>query len=217
MGNRRYFCCCIPVRAAVFISSLLSLIGSGLAAGAFFWFVHTIDTRPDLLNDSKVKITSGARIGIIVAGVVFALIAVISLFGFIGSVIRNRRMVRAYSTLVWVAFLVSLALTVFTFYLVFSKSSLVQCYDKDLNEVACSSVITGGRKIGFVVISIIGLLIQLYICVVIRRYVDQLEDEQAYRNDFGLNRGPVNNNSNSTSYYPFQSIDSNRGLLGAKR
>ena len=41
MGTRRHFCCCIPVRAAVFISSLLSLIGGGLGAGAFFWLVHS--------------------------------------------------------------------------------------------------------------------------------------------------------------------------------
>jgi MFS family permease len=210
MGNRRYFCCCIPVRAAVFITSFLSLIGTGLAAGVAFWLVHAIDTRPDLLDDTQIKITSGARIGIIITGVVFAIIAIISLFGFIGSVIRNRRMVKLYSILVWLCFFFSVALTAFTCYLVFSKSSLIQCYDKDLNEVACSSVFNKGRKIGLVVSSVIGLLFQLYICVVIRRYVEQLEDEQAYKHDFGLNK------KNNTSYYPFQSIESRNGLLDNK-
>jgi len=210
MGTRRHFCCCIPVRAAVFISSLLCLLGSGVAAAAFFWLVHTVDTRPDLLNETQVKITSGARVGIIVAGVIFAIIAVISLFGFIGSVIRNRRMVKAYSVLVWICFLLSLAMTVFTSYLVFSNSKLLQCYDKDLSEVSCSSVFSTGRKIGFLISNIISLLIYLYICVVIRRYVDQLEDEQVYKNDFGVNK-------KQTSYYPFQSLESNRGLLDSKR
>jgi len=210
MGNRKYFCCCIPVRVAVFITSLLSLVGSALAAGAFFWFVHAIDTRPDLLDNSQVKINSGARIGIIIAGVILSIIAIISLFGFIGSVVRNRRMVKAYSALVWICFLFSLALTGFTFYLVFSKSSLIQCYDNDLKEVPCSTVFNSGRKIGFVIGNVFGLLIQLYICIVIRRYVEQLEEEQAYKNDFGLNK-------KQTSYYPFQSIDSNRGLLNGKK
>jgi len=210
MGTRRHFCCCIPVRAAVFISSLLSLLGSGLAAGVFFWLVHTIDTRPDLLNETQVKITSGARVGIIVAGVIFVIIAVISLFGFVGSVIRNRRMVKAYSILIWICFLLSLALTIFTSYLVFSKSSLIQCYDKDLQQVSCSSIFSTGRKIGFLVSNIISLLIYLYICIVIRRYVDQLEDEQVYKNDFGMNR-------KQKSFYPFQSIESDRGLLDSKR
>jgi hypothetical protein len=210
MGTRRHFCCCIPVRAAVFLSSLLSLIGSGLGAGAFFWLVHTVDTRPDLLNDSQVKITSGARIGLIVAGVVLAIIAIISLFGFIGSVIRNRRMVKAYSVLVWIGFFSSLALTGFAFYLVFSKSTLIECLDSSGNEVPCSSIFSTSRKVGFVISNVIGLLFHLYVCVVIRRYVDQLEDEQAYRNDFGVNR-------RTKAYYPFQSIESNQGLLDAKR
>jgi len=142
-------------------------------------------------------------------------------------------MVKTYSILVWICFLFSLALTGFTFYLVFSKSSLIQCYNKDLDEIPCSSVFTTGRKVGFVIIHILALFIQLCkhislsspvkipsnppsplpdICVVIRRYVDQLQDEQAYKNDFGLN----GNKKNTTSYYPFQSIDSNRGLLNDK-
>lgn len=48
------------------------------------------------------------------------------------------------------------------------------------------------------------------ICIVIKRYVEQLEDEQAYKNDFGLNK------KNNTSYYPFQSIESRGGLLDGK-
>lgn len=70
-------------------------------------------------------------------------------------------MVRAYSTLVWICFFFSLALTGFTFYLVFSKSSLIQCYDKDLKEISCSSVLNTGRKVGFVISNVIGLLFQL--------------------------------------------------------
>lgn len=232
------------------------LLGTFLPFCTYLSLSHllAIDTRPDLLANTQVKITSGARIGIIVAGVVLALIAVISLFGyvlrnpsalfrdralihgaiplyrFIGSVIRNRRMVRAYSTLVWICFFFTLALSGFTTYLVFSKSSLIKCYDKDLNEIACSTVLNTGRKVGFIISTVIGLLFQLCkpvsilssvrspsnpflplldICVIIRRYVEQLEDEQAYKNDFGLNK-------KSTSYYPFQSVDSGHGLLNSK-
>lgn len=45
------------------------------------------------------------------------------------------------------------------------------------------------------------------LCSVIRRYVDQLEDEQFYRSDFGLR--------NTSSYYPHQPLDAstNQGLL----
>lgn len=146
---------------------------------------------------------------------------------FVGSVIRNRRMVKAYSILVWIGFFSSLALTVFAFYLVFSKSTLIECYDGNNNEVPCSSIFTTGRKVGFVISNVIGLLFHLCksiphtalsrefillpdVCVVIRRYVEQLEDEQAYKNDFGLNK-------KNTSYYPFQSIESGRSLLDSKQ
>lgn len=137
-------------------------------------------------------------------------------------------MVKAYSVLVWICFFFSLALTGFTLYLVFSKSSLIQCYDKDLNEVSCSSIFNTGRKVGLVVSNVIGLLFQLCkqtfrvistanrltsplpdVCIVIKRYVEQLEDEQAYKKDFGLNK-------KNTSYYPFQSVESRNGLLDNK-
>jgi len=70
-------------------------------------------------------------------------------------------MVKTYSILVWICFIFSLALTAFTCYIAFSKSSLVQCYDKDLNEVDCSKIFNTGRKVGLVVSSVIGLLFQL--------------------------------------------------------
>ena len=142
-------------------------------------------------------------------------------------------MVKTYSILVWMGFFSSLALTAFAFYLVFSKSTLIECYDSSGNEVACSTIFTTGRKVVFVISNIIGLFFHLCkstlaspppidpfdllsfilsdVCVVIRRYVDQLEDEQAYKNEFGLNQ-----NKKNTSYYPFQSIESNRGLLDTK-
>jgi len=144
-------------------------------------------------------------------------------------------MVKAYSILVWICFFLSLALTAFTLYLVFSKSSLIKCLDKDLKEIACSSVFNTGRKVGLVASSVVGLLFQLCksisahylsnqihlnsplpdICVIIKRYVQQLEDEQAYKNDFGLNK--KSHAKSNTSYSPFQSIESHRGLLNHKK
>ena len=70
-------------------------------------------------------------------------------------------MVKTYSFLVWLGFFFSLGLTAFTCYIAFSKSSLVQCYDKDLNEIDCSKIFNTGRKVGLVVSSVIGLLFQL--------------------------------------------------------
>jgi len=208
MGNRKHFCCCISDKVTVFITSLLSLIGSALSASAFFWIAHTIDTQNDIGEDSKVETTSGARIGLIFAGVLFVVIGIISLFGFIGSVIRNRRMVKAYSILAWVCFILSIGLNIFLLYFVFAKSSLIRCWGEDLDEISCDSFFTTGRRVGFVISTFICLIPQLCICIVIMRYAEQLENEQAQKNDFGLNK-------NSTSY-PFRSIESNQGVSDSK-
>jgi hypothetical protein len=70
-------------------------------------------------------------------------------------------MVKSYSFLVWLCFFFSLGLSGFTLYLVFSGSKLVQCYDKDLNEISCASVFNTGRKVGLVISTVISLLFQL--------------------------------------------------------
>jgi hypothetical protein len=69
-------------------------------------------------------------------------------------------MVKAYSILVWTGFFSSLALTAFACYLVFSKSTLIECYNGE-TEVPCSSIFSTGRKVGFVVSNVVGLLFQL--------------------------------------------------------
>ena len=98
----KHFCCCIPVRAAVFFFSLLSLLSSGVVA-ASAWFVlygafflplqgtKTNATVPSLeiqhgktLGDVDFsQISSAGKIAFIVAGSVFTLIALISLFGYV--------------------------------------------------------------------------------------------------------------------------------------
>lgn len=70
-------------------------------------------------------------------------------------------MVKTYSFLVWWGFFASLGLTIFAFFIVFSNSTLIHCFDGSNNEVPCSSVFTTGRKVGFVVSNVIGLLFHL--------------------------------------------------------
>jgi len=100
----------------------------------------------------------------------------------------------------------------------------------DLNEIPCGLVFDEGRRIGFSTNNVIGPLIQLCkpisllppvkipsnppsplldTCVVIRRYVEQLEDEQANRNDFDLNR-------KNRSSYPSLNTESDCGSLNVK-
>lgn len=130
-------------------------------------------------------------------------------------------MVKAYSMMVFISFVVSCAGTGFFLYAIYSKNALFKCLDSSGNEIECNSI-SKGTKIWVTCVEVVALLWQLckfspvlgdsYIyrifadfCVVIRRYVDQLEDEQSYKNDFGLNK--------TSSYYPHQPLDTNHGLL----
>ncbi|KAJ3486632.1 hypothetical protein NLI96_g4109 [Meripilus lineatus] len=163
------------------------------------------------------SVSNTGKIAFIVAGSVFTLVALISLFGFVGAVLRKRRFVKAYSYLTWVVFFISMAASGFYFYAVFSGKNLFPgCQFTDNNGVTrdCTLSLPLGQKIGTVVAVVIQLLIQLYIAVVIRRYVDQLEEERDYKHQYKLAKHSGQNSSTYTpSYYPPTAQDSHQGLL----
>jgi len=206
---RRHFCFCIPVRIGVFITSILLFLFAGGLGGGAFYLIYLINNDPKKLTDNNVNInpSKGWKIAIISFGVVFATVSIISLFGFIGSVIRNRRMVKAYAAMSWVSLILMTAATGAYLYAIYSKNGLMQCEKLTDNTVVCPQLSTG-RKVVETVVNVVALLIQLYVCVIIGRYVEQLEDEQAYKNEFGLN-------NHSSSYYPHQPLDNtaDSGLL----
>jgi len=206
---RRHFCFCIPVRFGVFVTSLLLCLLAGIASAAAFWLTWAINHDPQSLVDQHITMSfsKGWRIGIIVFGSVFALVSIISLFGFIGSVFKNRRMVKAYAALAWVVFLVMLVASVAFMYAIYSPHGLAKCQDLVHNTTVTCPQLTTGRKVGDTVVVVLALFIQLYICAIIGRYVEQLENEQVFTNEFGLNK--------TSSYYAHQPLSSNynEGLL----
>ena len=49
----RHFCCCIPVRVAVFFASLLTFVGAGFGAVVIWFTVHGKFKRAQILNNSQ--------------------------------------------------------------------------------------------------------------------------------------------------------------------
>lgn len=93
----RHFCWCIPVRVAVFILSLLSLLASALVAAAA-WAILAGTCRPFTPRRSTLimiysydadpsryytNFTSSDRTIDIVVGAVYTIVAVFSLFGYV--------------------------------------------------------------------------------------------------------------------------------------
>ncbi|KAI0682244.1 hypothetical protein C8Q76DRAFT_763642 [Earliella scabrosa] len=190
----RHFCCCIPVRFAVFFLTLFSFLSAGACAG-FLWFITYLidnDKLDDFAKDVNPQdkpafdaLVRKNKWGIVGAGALFTVVALFSFFGFVGSIIRNRRMVKAYSIMTIISFILGTAAAGFSLYLTFSNKTF--CVDINNVETCVSNKLGTGQKVGFTVAVLIQWLIELYIVVIIRRYVEQLEEEREYRHEFRLN------------------------------
>jgi len=197
----RHFCICIPVRFGVFFLSFWSLVASGVVAG-FIWFALAQGAN------ANVVIANNLKVGLIVAGVIYTLFALISLAGLVGSLIRSRGLVRTFSIFLWLQLLVSLAYVIVFSIALFDKplqnrliseceaqsstgAAIVQTTSKhaqtskavkktaDQIVAGCTSPFTTNKPAFFVAFAVFFLL-TLYSCIVVRRYGKQLRDEQEY-------------------------------------
>ncbi|KAF8586672.1 hypothetical protein K439DRAFT_924122 [Ramaria rubella] len=190
----RHFCCCLPVRICVFLTSLLAFLSSALVAAVAF---YALAKNKDPNNATQ--LTSQQEIGLGVIGGIYALIALISLFGFIGSVIRKRSFVSAYSVMTYIIFFVDRG---------------PECQVEVNGKTEDCKDISGAAKAVVITFLVIGLCIQGYIIAVIKRYVLQLNEEQSYGRatgyvDSAFKMGPTN-----TAYYSHVPLEqSEQGLL----
>ncbi|KAI0782731.1 hypothetical protein C8Q75DRAFT_811489 [Abortiporus biennis] len=201
----RHFCCCIPVRVAVFVLSLASLIFGGLCSVAIWIIVHDIETGKTIGDVDLSKIDNKGKIVFIVAGVITTIITLISLFGFIGAVIRNRKFVKIYSFMTWLVFLFYCAAAGFFFYGIFSGKNLFpgcEVTNIETNVTTdCTIKLPLWQKIVSVACVIVSLFLSLYIAIVIGRYGHQLEDEE-WKHDYKLAKNANNNTTYTPTYYP---------------
>lgn len=218
----RHFCFCIPVRFGVFVLSFWSLIASGLVA-AVFWLVLSKGQQ------NGVKLASNLKAGIIVAGVLYTIFALISLAGLVGSLVRSRALVRTFSIFLWFQLFASLAYSIAITIAMFDKSLqnhlVAECIKQSNGTVttvnqavhltvnnttqtvqtadqiknSCQSIFTPAN--GWLIFGFfIFFLLTLYSCVIVRRYGKQLTDEQSYISS--TNSTETTQTAFQPSYYP---------------
>ncbi|KAI0916162.1 hypothetical protein AcV5_003176 [Taiwanofungus camphoratus] len=224
----RHFCCCIPVRAAVFVFSFLSCLAAAVAAALAWYLTYEVDHHAQ----NYTNVTEDGKIMVIVVGVLFTIVALISLFGygvpwsfcsaprrsdtspdmrrFIGSISRNRRFVKAYSALMWLVFFISLAASGLFLYVIYSGKALLRdCSTTDTQgnttTEQCDLHPSVWMKVVVTVAVFCHLMLHLYIVVVIRRYVEQLEEDgEAWRGSYKLTSTEVNQGLlNPQPSYPY--------------
>lgn len=173
------FCFCLPVRLGVFVVSLLTTL-AGSIIGAIGWLqVVGFQKHPVEITD---------EIAAYIHASIFSLLGLISIFGFVGSLVRNRGLVIAYSVGIAIHLGFSIASGVFTMYSIFRPNpanSVEECIKvanptpELLEETKriCSTGMAVAKGV-IVAIYVISWILQLYSYFIVERYADQLEEEE---------------------------------------
>ncbi|TEB05093.1 hypothetical protein FA13DRAFT_1637836 [Coprinellus micaceus] len=170
----RKFCCCLPVRLGVFILSLLAMVGGSIVAAVGWISVSQLKTYPvDIVDEIALYIHSS----------IFTLLGVLGTFGFVGSLVRSRAMVTAFSVGIAIHLGLSIGSGVFTIYSVFKQApdnAIAACMEGKTDDETRKICQTGMSLVkgAIVAIYVIAWLIELYAYFIVDRYSDQLEDEE---------------------------------------
>jgi len=171
------FCFCIPVRLGTFILSLMSTLSFALSTFAIFFQLRRLSNPPKSL-----------LIPAIIYGGTTALWTILSLFGFIGTLLAKRSFVNAYRrSYIW-ALGLYIGMGVFYLIMLFTNKNEIQndCIKalKNANnqnqESLCSDLVSTNRYI-FLGIFIFQVLVSFWFYSIIAKYVEQLE-ESGYKN-----------------------------------
>ncbi|TFK24088.1 hypothetical protein FA15DRAFT_704850 [Coprinopsis marcescibilis] len=212
----RKFCFCLPVRLGVFVVSLLTMT-AGSILGAIGWMqVVQFRTHPVELGD---------EIAAYVHASIFSLLGLLSIFGFVGSLVRLRGLVIAYSVGIAIHLGLSIASGIFNMYTMFKpnpQSAIEACMNavkdsEDLDETRriCQTGSAIAKGI-IVAIYVITWLLQIYAFFIIERYAEQLEEEEMAKLAAIMPQQP--NHPNSYVGYPhrFSYGYSERGYDGRR-
>ncbi|KAI0045925.1 hypothetical protein FA95DRAFT_1494794 [Auriscalpium vulgare] len=171
----RKFCCCLPVRFGVFLFTLLGIVGGGIVA-AVGWH--------QTAHGNNLHLTKDQEISLVISSIAYTALAIISLFGLIGVIIKKKGFVSLYSTLVWCHLGVSIATGVYFIYTLFHQTG-----DKDINNCAANNpndkLKEDACKVAFKVargltigIYAVFWLVELWAAIIVADYVGQLSEEE---------------------------------------
>jgi len=182
----RKFCCFLPVRLGVFVLSLLAIVGGSFTAAAGWIQVSQLQQNPLDTDDT---------IALWIHSAMFTILALVSVFGFIGAIIKNRRMISSFAVALAIHLGFSIASGIFTLYSLFkqdSSAAITQCLSASTDATAdgCKSGIAIMKGL-MVAVYVVTWLIQLYFYFIVERYVDQLDDEEMAKNTVVIPRTMV--------------------------
>jgi len=173
----RKFLCCLPARLGVFILALLAMIGGSFVAGVGIL---------QLAGTSQGPIDQSDKIALWIQTIMYAILGVVGAFGFVGTLIRNLRMVSTFAFVLALHLGFSIASGVFSIYAMFTQdpsSAVSQCLGNasaqgvNVSATDCQNGITVIKGV-MVGVYILTWLVQLYAYFIVERYAEQIEDEE---------------------------------------
>jgi hypothetical protein len=173
MVHSRKFCCCLPVRFGVFVLSILAMAGGAFVAA--YGYIQ-------IARQNKYPLTRDDRIALWIQSVMFTFLSLLAVFGFLGALTKNRRMVSNFAIGVAIHLGFSVAAGIYALVSLFKQDPQI-AIDNCMNSGADGVTIDGCRsaisimKGVMVGVYVCTWLIQLYAYFVVERYVDQLDDE----------------------------------------
>jgi len=166
--HSRTCCCCLPVRFGVITFAILGLlVGSLIAAAGILRLQHLQASRPTL----------------VVQVVMYALLALISIFGFMATIMRRRRLVAVFWAMLTAHLIFSIVSGSFALNATFKNAptNLQNCIalkpEDPEQEPHCRRAEVAVKG-AFVSIFVIIWLFQIYACIVVDKYTKQLAEEE---------------------------------------
>ncbi|KZT54655.1 hypothetical protein CALCODRAFT_473171 [Calocera cornea HHB12733] len=166
------FCCCIPVRFGVFILSLLTAFGGAIISAASWIQFAKLGVDADTAQKAI----------LIASGGIYGGLALFSLFGFVGAIFASRGLVKSYSVILWINWLLTLVAGGLAIWQLFRSNSVdtvvdsCQATDPTASVSDCTDAFKIVRIVYICIFAVLELII-LYACVIVSRYVDQLSQE----------------------------------------
>ncbi|GLB37486.1 hypothetical protein LshimejAT787_0405370 [Lyophyllum shimeji] len=132
---------------------------------------------------STADMTSGERAGFIIAGLVESLLFVASTLGFVGAIVRKQLFVQIYAYFISVHFLLNIGVAGYLLFLVthFSSSAAAKACQETIQNQQAKEQCTGLLKVArgvYLVVAAVVLLIELYVALVVTRYLNQIQIEK---------------------------------------
>jgi len=171
----RTFCCCLPVRFGVFILTILGMAGGTLLAVA--GWLQTIRMQGMLPKTNEIALYIHSSL--------YSLLALLSLFGFVGAIIRNRTMVSIFFMILVGHLVFSIFSGAFALYNIFNvtaSDAIQKCIStpnadgQQVSEEDCNRSYTVFKIIAVTVFVLVWLL-EIWGCVITNNYISQLDEE----------------------------------------